>query len=170
MLTYPHIDPVAFSMGPLKVHWYGLMYVLGFLGAWVLGAWRARKPGSTWTSEQVGDMVCYAAFGGILGGRIGYMLFYNVSQLLAEPSSLFRVWEGGMSIHGGIIGAIISLWLCSRKIKKPFGELMDFCALLLPFGLGAGRIGNFINGELWGRVTDVPWAMIFPTGGPLPRH
>lgn len=170
MLHYPIIDPVAVSLGPLKVHWYGLMYVLGFLSAWWLGTIRARHPASVLQPEQVGDLIFYAAIGVILGGRIGYMLIYDLSNLIAQPILLFKIWQGGMSFHGGLLGVIIALSLYARKLHKPIFDLVDFIAPLVPIGLGAGRIGNFINGELAGRVTDVPWAMIFPHAGPVPRH
>lgn len=170
MLTFPLIDPVAFSLGPLKVHWYGLMYLFGFAAAWLLAHWRVKHYQLAWTNEQVSDLIFYAALGVILGGRIGYMLFYGTEQLLANPLSLFKLWEGGMSFHGGLIGVAIALILFARHIKKPFWEIADFIAPLVPLGLAAGRAGNFINGELWGRVTDVPWAMIFPNSGGLPRH
>lgn len=170
MIPYPKIDPVAFHVGPLAVHWYGIMYIIAFFGAWILGMWRAKKPNSGWTSEQVSDLIFYAAIGVIVGGRVGYMIFYHFSQLIAEPLSLFQIWRGGMSFHGGLLGVIVALYLYSRKIHKSFFEVGDFIAPLVPFGLAAGRLGNFINGELWGRVTDVPWAMVFPNGGQLPRH
>lgn len=170
MLNYPHIDPVALSLGPLKIHWYGLMYLIGFGGAWWLGRVRARRPHSGWNEQQVGDLIFYGALGAVLGGRIGYVLFYDLPAFLAEPLRIFKVWEGGMSFHGGLIGVIIALYLLGRRHHKSFFEVADFTAPLVPIGLGAGRIGNFINGELWGKVSDVPWAMVFPTGGPLPRH
>lgn len=170
MLTYPHINPIALTLGPLKVHWYGLMYAIGFLGAWGLGVMRANKSNSGWTQDQISDLVFYAALGVIVGGRTGYILFYAWPDFIAEPLLLFKIWQGGMSFHGGLIGVIIALWLYARKLNKTFFELTDFTAPLVPIGLAAGRIGNFINGELWGRVTDVPWAMIFPNGGTLPRH
>lgn len=170
MLMYPHIDPIALTVGPLNVHWYGLMYLVGFFTAWLLGTWRARQPNSGWTSEQVSDLIFYAALGTIIGGRIGYLVFYKLSEFLAHPLMLFKLWEGGMSFHGGLIGVMLSLWLFSRRTHKSFFSISDFIAPLTPLGIAAGRIGNFINGELWGRVTDVPWGMVFPHAGPLPRH
>lgn len=170
MLTYPDIDPIAFQVGPLKVHWYGIMYLVGFGAAWWLGRRRALRPNSGWTEQQIGDLIFYGALGAVLGGRTGYVLFYDLPAYLAEPLRIFKIWEGGMSFHGGLIGVMAAMLLYSRYLKKTFFEVMDFLAPLVPLGLGAGRLGNFINGELWGRVTDVPWAMVFPNGGPLPRH
>lgn len=171
MLTYPRIDPVAVSIGPLQIHWYGLMYLVGFLGGWFLANYRARRPDNDWNKDQVGDMIFYVALGVILGGRVGYVLFYNFDKFLHNPVWLFEVWTGGMSFHGGAIGVLIAFWLIARKFNKRYFQVADFAVPLVPIGLGAGRIGNFINGELWGRPTDVPWAMVFP-GDPmqLPRH
>jgi phosphatidylglycerol:prolipoprotein diacylglycerol transferase len=170
MLTFPNIDPVALNLGSLKIHWYGLMYLIGFFVVWWLGRIRARRPGSNWDPEQISDLVFYGALGAVLGGRVGYILFYNFPFFMADPLSIFKVWQGGMSFHGGMIGVFIAMWLYSRKFNKGFFEITDFVAPLVPIGLGAGRIGNFINSELWGRVADVPWAMVFPNGGGLPRH
>ncbi len=170
MLHYPNINPIAFSLGPIKVHWYGLMYLLGFAGAWGLGTLRARRPNSGWTAEQVSDLIFYAAIGVIVGGRLGYMLFYDLPNFLHNPLTFFEVWDGGMSFHGGLLGVIVSIFFYGRKTKKTFLEIGDFVAPLVPIGLAAGRIGNFINGELWGRVTTVPWGMVYPKAGPLPRH
>lgn len=170
MLMYPEINPVAFSLGPLKIHWYGLMYLLGFLSAWLLAQYRAKRYHLDWNSETIGDLIFYAALGVIVGGRLGYMLFYNFPQFIKEPWILFKLWEGGMSFHGGLIGVILALVIYAKKISKPFWEVADFVTPLVPIGLGAGRIGNFINGELWGRETDVPWGMVFPNAGPMPRH
>ena len=170
MFTYPKIDPVALDLGLIQIHWYGLMYLTAFASAWWLGKYRASKPGSGWHDEQVGDMIFYGALGVVLGGRIGYMLFYNFSILLDDPIALFRVWEGGMSFHGGLLGVFVAMLMFGRRHKKSFFETMDFVAPLVPLGYFAGRIGNFINGELWGRVTDVPWAMVFPHVDMQPRH
>lgn len=169
-MIYPNIDPIAFQLGPLKVHWYGIMYLIGFGAAWWLGRLRADRPNSGWTEQQIGDLIFYGALGAVLGGRIGYVLFYDLPAYVAEPLRIFKVWEGGMSFHGGLIGVLVAMTLYSRHINKTFFETMDFLAPLVPIGLGAGRIGNFINGELWGRISDVPWAMVFPNGGPLARH
>lgn len=171
MIPYPNIDPVAFTLGPLKVHWYGLMYLLAFVIAWLLARYRIayNNPGK-WTAENVSDLIFYSAIGAVFGGRIGYMLFYAFSDLSAHPLSLFKIWEGGMSFHGGILGVVIALFIFSRKINKSLLEVLDFTAPLAPLGLAAGRLGNFINGELWGQPTDLPWAMIFPSGGNIPRH
>ncbi|GAB4355089.1 MAG: prolipoprotein diacylglyceryl transferase [Methylohalobius crimeensis] len=168
MLPYPHIDPVAIQIGPLKVHWYGLMYVIGFLGAWFLARWRAQR--HDWQNEAIDDLIFYGALGVVLGGRIGYMLFYNFPVLLQDPWSFFRVWEGGMSFHGGLLGVLAAMGWFAHKHRRSFFEVTDFLAPLVPVGLFFGRLGNFINGELWGKVTDLPWGMVFPTGGPLPRH
>ena len=170
MLSYPAIDPVALELGPLKIHWYGLMYLIGFAAAWWLANYRAARPGSGWNREQVSDLIFYAALGVILGGRIGYVLFYNFGQFLDNPLSLFAIWEGGMAFHGGLLGVIAAFMLFARKYRKSFFAVADFAAPLVPIGLGAGRIGNFIGGELWGRVTDVPWGMVFPRADELARH
>ncbi len=170
MLTYPDIDPVALSIGPVKIHWYGIMYLVGFAAAWWLGRLRARRADAPMNAEQVGDLIFYGALGAVLGGRLGYILFYNFSAFLDDPLSLIRVWEGGMSFHGGLIGVIVAMVLFARKLGVSFWQVADFTAPLTPIGFGAGRIANFINGELWGNVTNVPWAMVFPHAGPLPRH
>jgi phosphatidylglycerol:prolipoprotein diacylglycerol transferase len=170
MLSYPYIDPVAIRLGPVQVHWYGLMYLLGFVAGWWLGLRRARRPGSGWSAEQVSDLVFYGALGVILGGRLGYALFYGLPEYLGDPLKLLRLWEGGMSFHGGLIGVLLAVGWYARRHRRTFFEVTDFFAPLVPIGLGAGRIGNFINGELWGRVTEQPWGMVFPHGGPLPRH
>jgi phosphatidylglycerol:prolipoprotein diacylglycerol transferase len=170
MFDYPKINPIAFHLGPLPVHWYGLMYILGFLAAWGLGHYRAKKPWSPISPEQVSDLVFYAALGVVIGGRIGYMLFYAFPDFLADPLMLIKIWQGGMSFHGGLLGVVIAIFIYSQHLKKTFFELGDFMVPLVPIGLGAGRIGNFINGELWGRITTQPWGMIYPQAGPLPRH
>ena len=164
------IDPIALSIGPLKVHWYGLMYLIGFAGAWWLGVFRAKKPGSGWNEEHVSDIIFWGAMGVVLGGRAGYVLFYNFDKFLADPLWLFAVWEGGMSFHGGLLGVIIAMYWFGQKHGKSLMEMGDFIAPLIPIGLGAGRVGNFIGGELWGRTTDLPWGVVFPRGGDLPRH
>lgn len=170
MLTYPHIDPVAFSVGPVSVHWYGIMYLIGFAGAWWLAQLRAKRRFAPLTPEQVGDLIFYGALGVVLGGRLGYVLFYNFDYFLEHPLWLFYIWEGGMSFHGGLLGVLAALFLYGRKLGLNVLVLTDFIAPMVAIGLGAGRIGNFIGGELWGRVSEVPWAMVFPGAGPLPRH
>lgn len=170
MLRAPTIDPVALAIGPLHVHWYGLMYLVGFAAAWWLGKRRARQPGAPLTEQQVGDLLFYGALGVVLGGRIGYALFYNFEQYLADPWQLLRIWQGGMSFHGGLLGVLLALWLYGRRLGLGFFRVTDFVAPLVPIGLGAGRIGNFINGELFGKPTDLPWAMVFAGGGPQARH
>ena len=170
MLTYPNIDPVAFHVGSLQVHWYGLMYLIGFLLAWLLAHSRNQRYQLQWRAEQISDLIFYAALGVICGGRLGYQLFYNFSAWLSQPLSIFKLWEGGMSFHGGLIGVIVALMIFAHRLHKPFWQVADFLAPLVPLGLAAGRVGNFINGELWGRVTEVPWAMIFPHSDQQPRH
>ncbi|MCI0749001.1 MAG: prolipoprotein diacylglyceryl transferase [Nevskiales bacterium] len=170
MLTHPAFDPVAIQLGPIAIHWYGLMYLLGFAGAW---GWLDRRGRSThmpMAQAGVSDLLFYGAMGVILGGRLGYTLFYNVSGFLADPLTLFRIWEGGMSFHGGLLGVIAACWLFARRHRLGFFYVMDFGAPAVPIGLLAGRIGNFINGELWGKFTDLPWGMVFPHAGPEPRH
>ncbi|MCW9004338.1 MAG: prolipoprotein diacylglyceryl transferase [Gammaproteobacteria bacterium] len=170
MLIYPDINPVAIDLGIAKVHWYGLMYLFGFLGAWLFGVSRAKAPGSEWNSDQVADVIFYGALGVILGGRVGYILFYNFSAFLENPVILFKIWQGGMSFHGGMLGVFIALFLFSKKTHKTFFQVSDFIAPMVPIGLGAGRIGNFINKELPGRAaeSDLPWAMDF--GDHVARH
>ena len=170
MLEYPAIDPVALDLGPLQIHWYGIMYLIGFLGAWWLGRVRAARPGSGWDPAELGDLLFYGAVGVIIGGRLGYALFYEPGTYLPEPWRILAIWEGGMAFHGGLVGVIVAMALYARHTGRGFFDVADFVAPLTPLGLGAGRLGNFINGELWGRVSDVPWAMAFPGAGPLPRH
>ena len=157
MLTYPDIDPIIFSIGPLAVRWYGLMYVVGFVFGWWLARRRAQAPWSVIKPAQVDDLVFYVMLGVIIGGRVGYALFYGTDQLLSDPFYLLKITEGGMSFHGGLLGVILGMWLYSRKLGVRVWGVLDFVAPLVPLGLGFGRIGNFINGELWGKPTDVPW-------------
>jgi phosphatidylglycerol:prolipoprotein diacylglycerol transferase len=171
-MPFPHINPIAFSIGPLHVHWYGLMYVAGFLAGWTLGRRRAAHPGSGWSGEDVDRLVVYGAFGVLLGGRLGYVLFYNLPTYAAHPLEVFAIWQGGMSFHGGLLGVLVAVWLFAKRTGRTFFDVTDFLAPLVPLGLGAGRIGNFINGELWGKVSHLPWAVVFPDprAGGVPRH
>ena len=170
MLTYPQINAIAIQVGPIKIYWYGIMYLMGFALAWFLARVRAQKLNYHWNNEIISDFIFYAAIGVLLGGRLGSVLFYNFSEFLHNSLFVFKIWLGGMSFHGGLLGVIISLFFFARKIKIPFLDMLDFTAPLVPLGLAFGRIGNFINSELWGRITTVPWGMVFPNGGPLPRH
>ena len=170
MLKYPEFDPVAIQIGPLAVHWYGLMYVVAFGLGWWLGRVRAADPARGWRRSDVDDVLFYVALGVVAGGRLGYMVFYDPGGLLREPLSVLRVWEGGMSFHGGLLGVIVAMLLYARRRSRPFFEVADFIAPLVPLGIAAGRVGNFINGNLWGRPSDLPWAMVFPGAGELPRH
>ncbi len=171
MLPYPEIDPVAIAIGPVKVHWYGLTYLAGIAFAWWLAVRRSRLPWTPLVREQVDDLIFYCALGVVLGGRVGYALFYGADRLAADPAWLLRVWEGGMSFHGGMLGVMLAVFLFARSRAIPFGKLLDFVAPLVPLGLAFGRLGNFIGQELWGRATDVPWAMVFPRDpDQLPRH
>ena len=162
MIDYPVIDPVAIKIGVVQVHWYGLAYLFGFSMSFLLGNYRARKSSGVWTKQQVSDLVFYSALGVIIGGRLGYVLFYNFHSFMEYPLSLFYVWEGGMSFHGGVVGELVVMFFYSRNTNKSYMSVADFLTPLIPIGLAAGRIGNFIGGELWGRASTVPWAMVFP--------
>jgi len=172
MLTYPHINPIAFSLGPVHVHWYGIMYLIGFVAGWLLARYRARRPGSTWTPIDIDDLIFYCAVGVILGGRIGWCLFYGHDVIAESWMNVFRIWDGGMSFHGGMLGVITATLIFARVKRKNFADVMDFVAPLPGIGLMAGRIGNFINGELWGKPTHVPWgfAVAGPDGSVVVRH
>ncbi len=157
-----NFDPVAVSIGPLNIHWYGVMYLLAFLSFWLIGNRRAmRQTWWGWSKQDVSDILFYGMLGVVLGGRIGYMLFYGFELLVQNPLSLFKVWDGGMSFHGGLLGVIFAMAWFVRRTHKSFWQVADFVAPMVPLGLAFGRLGNFIGGELWGRLTDVPWAMIF---------
>lgn len=171
MLVHPQIDPVAISLGPISIHWYGLMYLLGFVLFIVLGRYRIKRtPKSKFNNEMLDDALFYGALGVILGGRLGHVLFYKFSYYLQHPLEIFAIWEGGMSFHGGFIGTLIAMLFLARKYNIRWLNVTDFLVPLVPLGLGAGRIGNFINAELWGRPTDVPWGMVYPYVDNLPRH
>jgi len=163
-LVFPEFDPIIFSIGPVSLHWYGLMYLVGFAFAMWLAVRRASKPDCSWTKDEVENLL-YAGFLGVfVGGRVGYVVFYNLPLFLDNPLCLFKVWDGGMSFHGGLMGVILMMAWFAHRTHRTFFQVSDFIAPLIPFGLGAGRLGNFINGELWGRVTiDTPWAMLFPS-------
>ncbi len=155
-------DPVLLSLGPVKIHWYGVMYLLGFVTFLLLANYRARKPGSGWTEAEVSDMLFYGVLGVVLGGRIGYLIFYDFAEVLKDPHRIYQIWKGGMSFHGGLIGVGLAFAWFVRKTGKPYHQVADFLIPMIAPGLFFGRIGNFIGGELWGRPSDVSWAMIFP--------
>ena len=170
MFVHPQFDPIIFQLGPLAVRWYGFMYLCGFAAFWFLGVQRARRTDTCMKPDQVSDFLFYAVLGVILGGRVGSVLFYNFDRFIHDPIYLFKIWEGGMSFHGGLLGVLIATWFYQRKQGWGFFRLSDFIAPLVPLGLGFGRIGNFINGELWGRQTDMPWGTVFPQVDQLARH
>lgn len=171
MLVHPQFDPIALQLGPLALRWYGLMYLLGFALIWLFGRYRiARNPGSGWTQGDLDDVLFYGIVGTILGGRLGYVLFYKFGDYLAAPWKVFYVWEGGMSFHGGFLGVVIAMILFARSRRRDWLQITDFIAPLVPLGLAAGRMGNFINAELWGRPAEVPWAMVFPNVDSVARH
>ncbi|MBZ0133318.1 MAG: prolipoprotein diacylglyceryl transferase [Rhodocyclaceae bacterium] len=173
MLTYPHIDPVAISLGPLSVRWYGLMYLAGFVAFVALGRWRiSRRQDLKWTAKDIDDLLFYGVIGVVIGGRLGQVLFYEPGYYLSHPLEIFAVWKGGMAFHGGFLGVLVAMMLYARKRGLTWLAVMDFIAPLVPPGLGFGRIGNFINGELWGRAADpsLPWAMVFPHVDSIARH
>jgi phosphatidylglycerol:prolipoprotein diacylglycerol transferase len=178
MLTYPHINPIAisigpvFGIGPLRVHWYGIMYLIGFVAAWLLARYRARRPGSTWTALDIDDLIFYCAMGVILGGRIGWCIFYGHDVIAENWLNVLHIWDGGMSFHGGMLGVMAAVWLFARIKKKRFADVLDFVVPLPGLGLMAGRFGNFINGELWGKATTLPWGfrVVDPDGQVVVRH
>jgi len=173
MLQVPFADPVFLELGPLKLHWYGLMYVCAFIGFLLLGKYRARQ--QAWhqiNASQVDDLLFWGALGVIIGGRLGEVLFYHPEYYFSQPVRIFAVWQGGMSFHGGLLGVLLAVWLWGKRRSLTFLQVCDFIAPLVPLGLMFGRLGNFINGELWGRVTsaELPWAMVFTRADYLPRH
>lgn len=174
MLVHPNFDPVAISIFGLEIHWYGLMYVAGFLSCYFLWVHRVKRYAflqkSIWNPESISDLIFYGALGAVIGGRLGYILFYKPGDYLANPLAIVQVWEGGMSFHGGLLGVIVALMLFAKRHRVSFFAVTDFVAPVAPIGLFWGRIGNFINQELWGKPTDLPWGMVFSNGGPLARH
>jgi phosphatidylglycerol:prolipoprotein diacylglycerol transferase len=176
MLVHPQFNPVALSLGPVQIHWYGLTYLVAFGLFLFLAIRRARLPqfaGVGWTRKDIEDLLFYGVIGVVLGGRLGYVLFYKPGQYLSHPLEIFEVWKGGMAFHGGLLGVIAAMGFFAWQRKRPFLQVMDLVAPCVPTGLASGRIGNFINGELWGRAADpsLPWAMVFPQSGlDIPRH
>lgn len=176
LMPFPNIDPVAFSLGPLAVHWYGLAYVAGIMLGWFY-ARRIANNGALWRSDQspitsahLDDFLVWVAVGIVLGGRVGYILFYDFAAVAANPIRAVQIWNGGMSFHGGFLGATLAMILFARRNSIPVWSMFDIVAAVVPIGLFFGRIANFINGELWGRLSSMPWAVVFPTGGPFARH
>lgn len=169
-MTFPQIDPVIFSIGPLAVRWYGMMYLLGFVGGYFVMCHVARLRHYSLNKDKISDLLFYAVIGVVAGGRLGYTLFYNAAYYLSHPLEIFYVWEGGMSFHGGLLGVLIVLLVYSKKQKYSLLMIADLAVVAVPIGLGFGRIGNFINSELWGRTTDLPWGIVFPGGGEQARH
>lgn len=169
-LAFPSIDPVAVSLGPLAIRWYALAYLAGFVLGWRLCMRLARQNPSGPSPKDFDDFLTWAVIGTVLGGRIGYVLFYQFDFFLQNPAEILYVWRGGMSFHGGMLGVILAAILFTRRRKIPFFALSDILAVVTPIGLGLGRLANFVNGELYGRAADVPWAVVFPNGGPTPRH
>jgi phosphatidylglycerol:prolipoprotein diacylglycerol transferase len=171
-MPFPEIDPIAIQLGPLAIRWYGLAYLSGIAIGWYLLTRRARTPGFGWTGEQIADLIFYAAIGLILGGRLGYVLFYNFADFLRHPLSIVAVWQGGMSFHGGLLGGIAACAWYARRMQRGFFVVIDLLAPIVPIGLLLGRIANFVNAELWGKPTDLPWGVVFPgeLAGALPRH
>jgi phosphatidylglycerol:prolipoprotein diacylglycerol transferase len=169
-IPFPNINPVFLELGPLQFRWYGLMYLIGLTSAYFLILRRVQSKGLSMTKDQVYNMIVWAAFGVFIGGRLGYTLFYNFSYYMQHPANILAVWEGGMSFHGGLLGVIVALFWFSQRYGIPAYQVADLAAAATPIGLGFGRLGNFINGELYGRATDVDWCMVFPSGGPACRH
>lgn len=176
ILPFPNIDPVAFSIGPLSVHWYGLAYVAGIMIGWFYARKLIDRP-TLWkgdtapmTKTHLDDFLVWIAVGIVVGGRTGYILFYDLAPMLEDPVRIIEIWNGGMSFHGGLMGAIVAMILFARKNAIPVWSMFDIIAAVVPIGLFFGRIANFINGELWGRLSSAPWAIVFPTGGPFARH
>ena len=169
--VHPQFDPVAIHLGSFGVHWYGLMYLTGFLGFLLLGKYQIKqKPWFGWKAQMLDDALFYGALGVILGGRLGYVLFYQLGDYIQHPLDIFKVWQGGMSFHGGFLGVLVAMFFFNKKYPQPWLKVMDFVAPLVPIGLGAGRLGNFINGELWGRATNSSYGMIFPQVDMIARH
>ena len=170
VIPFPDIDPVFFSIGPFAIRWYALAYVAGIILGWRYGLWMCKRQPALLSPKDLDDAVTWIIIGIIAGGRIGYVLFYNPAYFLANPIEAFYLWRGGMSFHGGLAGVLLGLWWFSYRRGIRYFQLSDVVAICVPFGLFFGRLANFINGELFGRVTDMPWGMVFPNGGPLPRH
>ena len=170
MLVHPNIDPVAFSLGPLAVRWYGLMYLAGFAAAWWLGVRRIERGLSPVTRRQFDDLLFASIIGVILGGRLGYVIFYKGAYYLSHPLEIFAIWQGGMSFHGGFLGVLAAMVFIARRHDLRWLDVTDFIAPLCPIGFATGRLGNFLNGELWGRASDLPWAMVFRGAGNVARH
>ena len=170
VIPFPQIDPVLFEIGPLAIRWYALAYVVGLLAGWRYFSLLNRRRSGALSPPQVDDLLVWVTFGVILGGRLGYVLFYNLPFYLENPLAALQVWRGGMSFHGGLLGVLLACWIFARRRGIAYFALMDLMAATTPIGLFLGRLANFINGELYGRATDVPWAMVFPHGGPEPRH